>query len=126
METQPTVQSSEQHVAGLSAYFFGVVAETRQHGPFAIVLVPGVFQSEVIFDSVDGNVGGCDYDEFIGRNITDMQDGLFVGIFFLDNFLLGDGIIDPEFELNRLILILGCILSTIVIITNRNIVIECT
>ena len=95
METQPTVQSSEQHVAGLSAYFFGVVAETRQHGPFAIVLVPGVFQSEVIFDSVDGDVGGCDYDEFIGRNITDMQDGLLVGIFFLYNFFLGDSIIDP-------------------------------
>ena len=88
--------------------------------------VSGIFEGLVIFYCVDGDIGGCDNNKFIRSNIPNMQNRLLIRILFFNNFLLGNSVIYPQFKLNRLILILTPILNTIIIITNRNIMIKRT
>lgn len=52
-----------------------------------------------------------------------MQDWLFVGNLLLDHLLLGDGVVNPEFELDGLVLIAFVPLHAEVIVADGNIVI---
>ena len=63
-------------------------------------------------------MGRSNQDEFIRGNISDVKNRLFKGFIFLNYFVLGDGVIDSEFELNRLILLRILFALAIIVITH--------
>ena len=63
-------------------------------------------------------MGRGNQDEFIRGNISDVKDRLFKRFILLNNFVLGNGIIDSEFEFYRLIFLRILFTLTIIVIAH--------